>query len=141
MSIAQEMNHETAIRLLRIHLGVRSALAGDNNYLCLAAWWLAGGESPVADQIEPVTAAEVNELLDRARARWEHPEPIPEWAVDGVHCSGRDRRYCGVLSDMAAVCAAYNKFGNISPENRWELGFFSVAGLQYELQGPEQVEV
>jgi hypothetical protein len=140
MSIAQEMNHETAIRLLRIHLGVRSALAGDNNYLCLAAWWLAGGESPVADQIEPVTAAEVNELLDRARARWEHPEPIPEWAVDGVHCSGRDRRYCGVLSDMAAVCAAYNKFGNISPENRWEPGFFVLDGLQYEVQGPEDEE-
>ena len=141
MTIAQEMNHETAIRLLSIHLGTRSALAGDNNYLCLAVWWLAGGQCPVADQIEPVTAAEVYELLDRTRAQWEHPDPIPEWAVDGVHCSGRDRRYCGVLSDMAAVCAAYNKFGNINPENQWDQSFFVLDGLQYEFQGPEDEEV
>jgi hypothetical protein len=41
---------------------------------------------------------------------------------------------------MAAVCAAYNKFGNISPENRWEQDFFVLEGLQYELQVSESEE-
>jgi hypothetical protein len=41
---------------------------------------------------------------------------------------------------MAAVCAAYNKFGNISPENQWDQSFFVLDGLQYEVQGPEDEE-
>ena len=93
MTIAQEMNHEKAVRLLSIHLGARSALSGDNNFIGQAAWMLGGGESPVADQIEPVVEDEVYELLGKATERWKHPKPISSCYLDGVHSGGTDRRY------------------------------------------------
>jgi hypothetical protein len=48
LKLAEERRHDLAIRLCRVHLSQRSALSGDNNFLCQAAWMLAGGRSPVA---------------------------------------------------------------------------------------------
>jgi hypothetical protein len=132
MSIAQETNHERAVRLLNIHLGARTALSGDNNFTGHAVWYLAGGESPVADQIEPVAAGEVYELLDKAKERWKHPKPIPHCYCDGIHCAGKDRRYAGILTDMWAVCMAFREYGNIEPENRFLPEFFPIDGLEIE---------
>jgi hypothetical protein len=132
MTIAQETNHEKAIRLLNIHLGARSALSGDNNFIGQAAWMLAGGESPVADQIEPVVEGEVYELLDKAKERWKHPNPIPSCYLDGVHSGGHDRRYAGILQDMYAVCRCFSHYGNIEPDNRWLPDFYPTDGLEIE---------
>jgi hypothetical protein len=132
MAIAHEMNHEEAIRLLSIHLGARSALSADNNFTSQAAWMLAGGESPVADQIEPVEVSEVYELLGEANERWKHPKPIPHCYCDGIHCGGKDRRYAGILQDMYAVCCCFSHYGNIEPENRWLPEFYPTAGLEIE---------
>ena len=132
MTIAQEKNHEKAARLLNIHLGARSALSGDNNFTGMACWMLAGGESPVADQIEPVAVGEVWELLDKAAERWKHPKPIPSCYLDGVHSGGNDRRYAGILQDMYAVCLCFSHYGNIEPENRWLPEFYPTDGLEIE---------
>jgi hypothetical protein len=128
-TIAAEMDHKNAARLLSIHLAARSALSGDNNFTSQAAWMLAGGESPVADQIEPVSVGEVYELLDKARERWKHPRSIPNCYCDGIHCAGKDRRYAGILIDMWALCMAFRKYGNIEPENRWLPEFYPTTGL------------
>ncbi len=132
MTIAQELNHEKAVRLLNVHLGARTALSGDNNFTGQAAWWLAGGVSPVADKIEPVEMSEACELLERAKERWKHPLPIPNEYCDSVHCAGKDRRYAGILNDMWAVCMAFIEYGNIEPENRWLPQFFPIDGLEIE---------
>ena len=55
---AERVSHDLAARLCKVHLSAKSALSGDNNFLCQAAWMMAGGESPVAEEIEPVTAEE-----------------------------------------------------------------------------------
>lgn len=130
--IARQMNHENAVRLLNIHLGARSALSGDNNFIAQAVWMMTGGVSPIADQIEPVELAEAHDLLDKARERWKDPEPIPNCYCDGIHCAGNDRRYAGILSDMWAVCMAFQHYGNIEPENEWLPEFFPIWGLQAE---------
>jgi hypothetical protein len=132
MTIAQEMNHEKAIRLLSIHLGARSALSGDSNFTSHATWMLAGGESPVADQIEPVVAGEVYALLNAAKERWKHPKPIPDCYCDGIHCAGKDRRYAGILQDMYALCLCFSHYGNIEPENRFLPEFYPTDGLEIE---------
>lgn len=132
MSIAQEMRSEKAVRLLNIHLGARTALSGDNNFTGHAVWYLAGGESPVADQIEPVELSEVYELLERAKERWKHPLPIPNEYCDGIHCAGNDRRYAGILTDMWALCLAFNHYGNIEPKNPRIPDFFPLVGLEAE---------
>jgi hypothetical protein len=94
---AERMGHELAERLGRVHLSARSALSGDNNFLCQAAWMMAGGESPVAEKILPVTEDQCHELLEKAKERWRNPEPIPRWCCDGVHCAGDDPRFMGAL--------------------------------------------
>ena len=131
-SIATEMNHKNAIRLLNIHLGARSALSGDNNFTSQAVWMMAGGESPVANQIESVSEDEVYELLNKANDRWKHPLPIPDCYCDGIHCGGKDRRYAGILTDMWALCCCFSCYGNIEPENRFLPEFYPTTGLEIE---------
>jgi hypothetical protein len=101
---------------------------------------LAGGVSPVADQIEPIVIGEVCELLKRARERWKQPLPIPSCYLDGVHSAGADRRYAGILQDMWAVCCCFSKNGNIEPANRWLPEFFPLTGLEIE-SAPQPIAV
>jgi hypothetical protein len=65
-ALAKRNKHDLAERLTQVHLRARSALSSDNNFLCQAAWMLAGGNSPVADVLSPVTSAEVSGLVEKA---------------------------------------------------------------------------
>ena len=102
LRLAEERRHDLAIRLCRVHLSQKSTLSGDNNFLCQAAWLLAGGFSPVAEQMEFVSIGECNETLERARKAWKKLHPIPTWALDGQHSSGSDTRFMGMLPEMYA---------------------------------------
>lgn len=83
--IAEGRGHRQARRLIQIHLRCKSALASDNNFLTQAAWMMAGGQSPIAEEFEQVWAGEVYELLEPARERLKNPRPIPRWCCDGTH--------------------------------------------------------
>jgi SWIM zinc finger len=78
---AVRIGHDLAARLCNVHLSAKSALSGDNNFLSQAVWMMAGGESPVAEKILPVTADECHELLAKAKQRWQNPELFPAGAV------------------------------------------------------------
>jgi hypothetical protein len=132
LQMAREMRHEQAIRLLDIHLGARQALSSDNNFTGHAVWWLANGYSPLANEAVPVFPAEVDDLLEKAKKRWERPKPIPTFYCDGVHCAGNDRRYAGMLQDMYALCLCFSRYGNVHPENRWLPEFYPTDGLEVE---------
>jgi hypothetical protein len=132
LQLAEVQNSKVAARLARIHRTHKSALSGDNNFLCQAAWVMAGGESPVFNTCEPVTHAEVVALLEQASERWKNPVPIPHEYCDGIHCAGQDRRYAGILQDMWAVCQVFNKHGNIEPNNEWTFDMYSLDGLEIE---------
>jgi len=98
--IAGQYNHAIAVQLIAQHLSARTALAKDNNFLTQAAWMLAGGHCPIANQAVSVTEAEASELIDRAREMWKHPKPIPRWCCDGLHSAGDDVRFMGVWFHM-----------------------------------------
>lgn len=132
LRLAQSKHHDLPARLCRVHLSAKSALSFDNNFLCQAAWMMAGGSSPVAEMIEPVTVAECRELLAQARERWKHPKPIPRWCCDGVHSAGSDPRFIGMLSNMWAVCKAFNHYRRIDPSDEWLPEFTSYDGLIIE---------
>jgi hypothetical protein len=134
---SERMGHELAARLCKVHLSARSALSGDNNFLCQAAWMLAGGESPVAQKILPVTADECYELLERAKERWMNPEPIPRWCCDGTHSSGDDPRFAGMLPEMWAVCRAFQHYKRVDPDDVWLPEFQCYDGLIIEWSGDE----
>ena len=127
--LAVTRNHEPAIRLTQnVHLLHAKALHDDNNFIGQAAWLLAGGESPVIDQIEVVTQGEVRHLLDQVVST--EPYVIPEWCCDGVHCAGNDVRYIGMFHRMNAVCNQYNHYKRVSPDDPWlEDQFYTLDGL------------
>jgi hypothetical protein len=110
-------------------------LSSDNNFLCQAVWMLAGGTSPVADVFVPVTSSEVSELIEKARARWKDPQPIPGWCLDGTHSSGNDVRFMGAWEHMNAVCRAFSRYGRVDPEDEWLLEFQSYDGLIWSEDG------
>lgn len=130
--LAEKVEHELAMRLCKVHLSQKSALSGDNNFLCMAAWMMAGGKSPVAEKIEPVTAGECYEAIKKAQESWTKPHPIPTWACDGQHCAGNDTRFMGMFPEMIAVVNAFKYYGRIDPADKWLPEFQCWDGLQVE---------
>lgn len=119
LKIAEERMCEAAVRLCNVHLSQKGPLAGDNNFLSMATWIMAGGASENEGVIEPVTAGECYEILEKANEAWKTPHVIPEWCCDGIHCAGGDPRFAGMLPAMVAVCRAYNHYGRVNPEDKW----------------------
>lgn len=119
-----------AITLMRdIYLRHEHALRNDSNFTCQAAWFLTGGNSPVADQIETVTHGEVRLLIEKVNATESHI--IPSWCCDGVHCAGNDIRYSGMWDRMYAVCNQYSHYGRVNPNDPWlEDEFYCLDGLE-----------
>jgi len=129
---AERVSHDLAARLCKVHLSAKSALSGDNNFLCQAAWMMAGSVSPIAEEIEPVTPEECHDLLRKAKDNWRNPQPIPRWCCDGVHCAGDDPRFMGMLPEMYAVCKAFEHYGRIDPNDEWLPEFQCYDGLTIE---------
>lgn len=132
LTLAKKHQHPLAERLAQVHLRAKSALSSDNNFLGQAVWMLAGGVSPVAEAIEPVSEGEVIGLLDKAKERWKTPRPIPGWTCDGVHSAGNDIRFMGMLQQMYAVCKAFEFYGRIDPADEWRPEFQCYDGLVIE---------
>jgi hypothetical protein len=129
LHLAESMGHTQAARLCRVHLSAKSALSDDCNFMCQAAWMMAGGVSSVAETILPVTEDECVDLLERARERWKEPQPIPRWCCDGLHSAGDDPRFTGLLPEMWAVCRAFQHYGRVDPSDEWLPEFECYDGL------------
>lgn len=132
LRMAEDRKHDLAVRLCKVHLSLKTALAGDNNFISQAVWHLAGGKSPVAEKLELVTIGECNEVLEKARKAWKRPHRIPTWCLDGVHSAGNDTRFMGMLPEMYACCKAFEKYGRIDPADKWRPEFFVWDGLIVE---------
>ena len=130
--VARRYKHPIAERLAEIHLGARTALSGDSNFLSHAVWMMAGGISPVVDDLAPVTENEVAALMQEAKERWKDPHPIPTWCCDGIHCAGNDSRFAGMLPQMFAVCLAFEHYGRVDPADEWLPQFRCLDGLLIE---------
>jgi hypothetical protein len=127
--LAEEVQCDPAQRLCALHMGAHGSLTKDTNFTGQAAWYLAGGVSPVADKIESVVAKEVYDALSAAKERWKSPLPIANWMCDGHHCAGKDPRFAGFVPNMYAVCLAFKKYGRVNPDDRWLPTFWCTDGL------------
>lgn len=129
LQIAQHRGHDPARRLTEnIYLPHAKSLTADTNFTCQAAWLLAGGTSPVIDQIEPVLRAEGQNLLDEVLAA--PARVIPGYCCDGIHCAGNDVRYAGMWDRMYAVCQQFKYYQRVDPDDVWlENEFYSMDGL------------
>lgn len=129
LELAERQGNELAARLCEIHLANKTALSDDNNFTSHAAFLLAGGISPLAEKIEPVTEAECAQILEQAKEAWKTPHPIPRFCCDSVHSAGDDPRFMGCLPEMYAVCKAFEWYGRIEPQDQWRQSFFCWDGL------------
>ena len=119
LELAKKYSSDYAGRLMEVHLSQRSALSVDNNFICQALWYLAGGQCSVAEKIEQVTKGECRELIEKVTDRWKNPQPIPGWCCDGIHSAGNDVRFAGILPQMYAVCKAFDHYGWVDPNDKW----------------------
>lgn len=131
LAIATRQNHTPALRLMQnIYLQHAKLLSDDGNFTGQAAWLLAGGISPLIDQLGSVTRCEVRRLIERVNDT--QPYPPPEWCCDGVHCEGNDIRYAGMWDRMYAVCSQFSRFQRILPSDKWiENELYSMDGLRW----------
>ena len=42
-------------------------------------------------------------------------EPVPSWALDGIHTSGNDPRFAGSWEGCLNMCAMYERDGRLDP--------------------------
>lgn len=125
LTIATEASNLPAMRMLRMMLGNLRALYGDDNYEGQVLWWLSGREFP--NQIDPpVSISEIEGAESFINKHWamEKKLPVPEWACDGVHTSGKDRRFGGILKSMVGCCRAFKHYGRLDPVDQWKPEFW-----------------
>jgi hypothetical protein len=123
---------EMVIRLCDIHLRCKSFLAGDSNFIGIALWLLCGGKFKTYPHSEGVEAWVAEQYLHDAQESWKTPHKIPEWCCDGLHCSGNDPRFAGMLPTMYSVCLAHHYYGQMNPELEWLPKFFPKDGLVWK---------
>lgn len=117
-TLAVEADNSFAIRLADLHIEHLTALWWDSNFLGQCLYTILAGP------IGPQSSLELDEdqvvaLTAQATAQTTPPD-VPPWCLDGIHTSGRDPRFSGVIKHMAAACIAYQRFGRLSPEDAWE---------------------
>lgn len=97
------------------HLSNATALGNmDENWLGQALWRLCGEELDGKVVYKPVA---IDPLLSQlTQEAMYNPRKPPEWTQDGIHCSGKDKRFAGILTSMVACCVLYNRDGSLSPK-------------------------
>lgn len=114
-----------AIRILRLILSNVKALYGDDNYEGQALWWLCGGTFP-NQEYPTITKEDSEKMLEFVRSHWtpENKLLVPAWACDGIHTTGKDRRFAGVVSSMVGCCRAFKHYGRLDPLDQWHKSFW-----------------
>ncbi len=67
----------------------------ENNLVWQLVWVLMHG--PFPGSRDPVGLTGAEQVIARAEERWAQPnlEPVPGWALDGIHVTGNDERFAG----------------------------------------------
>lgn len=117
-SLSRAIGNNSAMRLIEINEKHLKALWWDANVSGQCLYTLLVG--PIGQQIdlEP-DEAQVAAMTVRASSQTNAPE-IPNWCLDGIHVPGADPRFSGSIKHMAAACRAFEFFGRLSPEDKWD---------------------
>ena len=122
--LAAQQENALAFEVSEIYLRHLRALSNDTNFVGQAIYRLARGYLGTQEDIE-VSDKKRSEVLEAARERLDSLDSsdgflkIPSYLLDGIHSSGRDRRFSGMSSDMAAACRAFTHYGRLSPADKW----------------------
>jgi hypothetical protein len=78
-------------------------------------WVLCRG--PFRGSAAPVNLAGLDALIAEAEERWAAPdlEPVPAWALDGIHTTGSDPRFAGNWAGLRNLVAMYERTAGCTP--------------------------
>lgn len=86
----------------------------DDNWVGQSLWRLLGNE---LKSVEISKVSDTDDLIERLSIELESSQrPAPSWGLDGIHCSGSDRRFAGLLYCMVACCNYFNRVGVLNPD-------------------------
>jgi len=119
---AEQLDSQEAVETLQVMLENPRAFKFDDNHLAQAHFRIFAGTLGEQDDPE-IDPEEVQEFIDLAEARWKAPQPVPSFYLDGVHTSGKDKRFMGIPASMYGMCLAYKKFGRLHPDDVWPPDF------------------
>jgi hypothetical protein len=118
LRLAMEDGNECAVQLSKLYLNNTKALWRDANVTGQCLYTLLFG--PIGPQSDPQPdERHVARLAAQANAQATVPA-VPNWCLDGIHVAGADPRFSGSLRHMTAACAAYERFGRLTPDDAWD---------------------
>jgi hypothetical protein len=120
--LAERQGNLLAYEVAEIYLRQLRALSADTNFVGQAIYRLACGELGMQEEVE-VSDQECLALLEAGRKRLSELKAIPGYLLDGIHSPGKDRRFSGMSSDMAAACRVFTYFGRLDPADKWLTSF------------------
>lgn len=117
------------------HLAYAKELGNmDENWLGQALWRLLGHDLSAVDiQDTPDTDKLFSQKLQEV---FEASRIPPAWTQDGVHCSGKDRRFAGLLSSMVACCNVFREYNDLDPAIEFKDEHYSSERLMNDIGNP-----
>jgi hypothetical protein len=86
----------------------------EKNHLWQLLWAL--GYGPLRSALRPLRAAEFNAMRARVDRRLaQRLEPVPGWALDGIHTGGHDPRFAGSWQGLINMIGMYERDGTLEP--------------------------
>jgi hypothetical protein len=87
----------------------------ETNPVWQLVWILCSG--PFPGSAEPLDLTGAEQTIARAETRWaaENLEPVPGWALDGIHTIGSDARFAGTWIGLRNCVEMYQRYGRLDP--------------------------
>jgi hypothetical protein len=87
----------------------------ESNAIWQLVWVLC--EGPFPGSAEPLDLTGAEQTIARAEARWaaQNLEPVPGWALDGIHTIGSDARFAGTWIGLRNCVEMYQCYGRLDP--------------------------
>lgn len=81
----------------------------------------------IGEALDPLVSDEaVIQSIVQAEVLLSRDLTVPDWALDGIHCSGSDSRYAGTVKQMYAMCRAYQHYGRLDPADEFLPEFYEM---------------
>lgn len=120
-----EVTNQYAERIAKIPAQAGKLLSFDDNFTGMALYTeLFGAIS--SEEMPTIPNDYIGEVMERVMKEvFSNPRKPPAWTQDGIHCSGTDRRFAGMLAQMLSCCRAFNHYGRLDPNDEWLEEFYA----------------
>ncbi|QHJ74577.1 hypothetical protein VH22019_00013 [Vibrio phage VH2_2019] len=121
---AKDDNNMLAIRTCEVFMSNANSLYYDSNISGQAVYRILLTCGDEQDKVPRASQELHRTLLDVVPFNG-NPDDIPSYFLDGIHTVGDDPRFAGEVRMMASCCNAYEKYGELNPNQEWSDDVFA----------------